>query len=197
MHPTTVSYKWLSISLLLLVFTAFESTAQHSKLVNEPVDISDDFRDFSNILFFADSLASFDPESGSGSIKWKRHEPFSAHNFDNSMLGYKRSYSNEFPAIEYAQDPVLPFSVEFTSERTVRIRANTSKQVTAPEPSLMLVSEPAKDVSWKYAKISGGHQYTGNYGSVTIYENPWKIMIRDTNGKILTQTRGTADGKSS
>lgn len=197
MHPITLSYKWLSVLLVILVLTGFQSNAQHSKLVNEPVDISEDFRDFSNTIFFADSLSAFDPQSGTGSIKWKRHEPFAAHNFDNSMLGYKRSYSNEFPAIEYAQDPVLPFSVEFTADRTVRIRANTSKQIRTSEPSLMLVGEPAKDVSWKYAKISGGHQYTGKYGSVTIYENPWKIMIRDTNGRILTQTRGAADGKSS
>ncbi|SKB77063.1 TIM-barrel domain-containing protein [Dyadobacter psychrophilus] len=183
--------------MLSLLFIGSQATAQQSKLVNEPVDISGDFRDFSNTLFFADSLAAFDPATGIGKIKWKRHEPFSAHNFDNSMLSYKRSYSNEFPSIEYAQDPVLPFSVEFTSPRTVRIRANTGAQGAAGEPSLMLVKEPVKDDSWEYKKINGGHEYTNVHGSVTIYENPWKILIRDANGKVLTQTRGQADGRSS
>ncbi len=183
--------------LLAFGLLGTELSAQHSKLINEPVDVSGDFRDFSNTVFFADSLASFDPETGAGRLKWKRHEPFSAHNFDNSMLSYKRSYSNEFPAIEYAQDPVLPFSIEFTSSRTFRIRANTSTQPASRETSLMLVGEPAKDKSWKYAKINGGHQYTGLYGSVTIYENPWKILVRDANGKILTQTRSQQDGKAS
>lgn len=187
-------------SLLLLLALAFNVKpvyAQQSKLVNDPVDISGDFRDFSNTIFFADSLAAFDPATGAGKIKWKRHEPFSAHNFDNSMLSYKRSYSNEFPSIEYAQDPVLPFSVEFTSPRTVRIRANTGALGPGNEPSLMLVGEPVKDASWKYNKINGGHEYTNAHGSVTIYENPWKILIRDASGKVLTQTRGQADGKSS
>ncbi|HEV7380792.1 MAG TPA: TIM-barrel domain-containing protein, partial [Dyadobacter sp.] len=185
--------------ILPFMVTAIGLTVQgqHSKLVNEPVDISGDFRDFSNTIFFADSLASFDPQTGTGKIKWRRHEPFSAHNFDNSMLSYKRSYSNEFPAIEYAQDPVLPFSVEFTSDRTVRIRANTSAQQPAAETSLMLVTEPTIDKSWKYSRISGGHMYTGEHGSVTIYENPWKILVKDKQGKILTQTRSNQDGRSS
>ncbi|MCF2492419.1 glycoside hydrolase family 31 protein [Dyadobacter chenhuakuii] len=183
--------------LFSLVFDCDSVSAQQSKLVNDPVDISGDFRDFSNTLFFADSLASFDPATGVGKIKWKRHEAFAAHNFDNSMLSYKRSYSNEFPSIEYAQDPVLPFSVEFTSPRTVRIRANTGAQGPSSEMSLMLVKEPVKDGSWKYKKINGGHEYTNAHGSVTIYENPWKILIKDSNGKVLTQTRGQADGKSS
>jgi alpha-D-xyloside xylohydrolase len=198
MNQTKLLRKPLLIPLaLVLCFSTMRSSAQHSKLVNEPVDVSVDFKDFSNTVFFADSLASFDPETGSGKLKWKRHEAFSAHNFDNSMLSYKRSYSNEFPAIEYAQDPVLPFSVEFTSPRTIRIRANTSSQKLSDEQSLMLVKQPVKDNSWKYSKINGGHQYTGSYGSVTIYENPWKVLVRDANGKVLTQTRGQQDGKAS
>ncbi len=199
MHPIQSKCKFFfSVFFLAFCVNVPEISAQqHSKLVNEPLDISTDFRDFSNTLFFADSLASFDPETGIGQIKWKRHEAFSAHNFDNSMLSYKRSFSNEFPAIEYAQDPVLPFSVEFTSARTVRIRANTSTQKASQEPSLMLVKEPVHDQSWKYEKVGGGHQYNGAYGSVTIFESPWKIEIRDKNGRLLTQTRSKADGKSS
>jgi alpha-D-xyloside xylohydrolase len=198
MYNRKLRGNWLSMPFLLhLILACVHVKAQHSKLVNEPVDISQDFRDFANTIFFADSLAAFNPETGEGKIKWTRHEPFSAHNFDNSMLSYKRSYSNEFPAIEYAQDPILPFSIEFTSPRTIRIRANTSTQARAAEPSLMLVSEPVKDKSWKYKKISGGHEYTGAFGSVTIYENPWKVLVKDANGKILTQTRSAADGKAS
>ncbi len=198
MYKSILLRKFLAAAFWLIVLTVHvKVAAQHSKLINEPVDVSVDFRDFSNTIFFADSLASFDPQTGAGQLKWKRHEAFSAHNFDNSMLSYKRSFSNEFPAVEYAQDPVLPFSVEFTSARTIRIRANTSTQKLQTEPSLMLVAEPVRDKSWKYSKVNGGHQYIGAFGSVTIYENPWKVLVRDADGNILTQTRGKADGKSS
>jgi alpha-D-xyloside xylohydrolase len=199
MYPIKLLRKLAHIPVFLIVLlTGFKLSAQqHSKLINEPVDISGDFRDFSNTFFFADSLASFNPETGSGQVKWKRYEAFSAHNFNNSMISYKRSYSNEFPAIEYAQDPVLPFSITFTSERTIRIRANTGTPKVNPEPSLMLVKEPVRDKSWEYKKVAGAHQYTGRHGSVTIYENPWKVEVRDKNGKMLTHTRSREDGKSS
>ncbi|WP_221392190.1 alpha-xylosidase [Dyadobacter sp. NIV53] len=199
MRPIQLLPKTFSLLFLLLFCAANDMVLaqQHSKLINEPVDISEDFRDFSNTFFFADSLASFDPETGKGKVKWKRHEAFSAHNFNNSMISYKRSYSNEFPAIEYAQDPSLPFSVEFTSERTIRIRASTSTEKVSTEPSLMLVKEPVFDKSWKYNKVKGGHQYTGAYGSVTVFENPWKVEIRDQTGKLLTQTRSKLDGQTS
>lgn len=186
-----VAFLWVFGHLTLV------AQAQHARLVNEPVDISGDFRDFANTLFFADSLAAFDPKTGKGRIKWTRHELFSAHNFDNSLPGYKRSYSNEFPAIEYEQDPLLPFSIEFTSPRTIRIRAATGKVEAKQEPSLMLVAEPGADSTWRYARINGGHLYTGTHGSVTLYESPWKVVIRDSSGKILTQTRVAADSRTS
>jgi hypothetical protein len=37
-------------------------------LLNEPVDVSGDFRDFSNLYYLADKLADFDPATGSGKI---------------------------------------------------------------------------------------------------------------------------------
>lgn len=187
--------KALVIPVFMLGTTA--NAQQHSRLINEPVDVSEDFRDFSNTIFFADSLSSFDPLTGQGKLKWIRHEAFSAHNFNNSMQSYKRSFSNEFPATEYQQDPVLPFSVEFVGPGTVRIRARTSNEKVREEESLMLVKKPELDPSWKYTKIKGGHQYVGSMGSVTILESPWKIIVKDSQGKILTQTRSKEDGKIS
>ena len=37
-----------------------------SYLMNQPLDMSTDFRDLSNTLFFADHLESFDVKSGEG-----------------------------------------------------------------------------------------------------------------------------------
>ncbi len=44
--------KWTLASLLLGFHLNVSVNAQHSQLVNEPVDISEDFRDFSNTVFF-------------------------------------------------------------------------------------------------------------------------------------------------
>lgn len=183
-------------SLLAAWVSAFLSLAQAQStqtLMNEAVDLSKDFKDYINTYFLADSLAGFDPATGKGLLKWRRAEYFPAHAFNYTQHGLRRVGQNEFPAREYAADPVLPFSVEFVSAHTVRVRANTGTVVKTEEPSLMLVKEPATDNSWVYSKIQGGHQYKGAYGTVIIRENPWAIEFRDANGKLLTKTRHNAD----
>ena len=43
-----------------------------SYLLNQSMDMSADFRDSSNTLFFADHLETFDVRSGEGLVNWKR-----------------------------------------------------------------------------------------------------------------------------
>ena len=101
-----------------------------------------------------------------------------------------------FPEKEYDTDPVWPFSIQFVSPRTARIRVKTGPDTRGPEPSLMLAGEPAVDASWQYARIEGGHRYTSSGGSVAIFEKPWRIELRDAAGKLLTRTQGPADFES-
>lgn len=190
--------KRLSLATALALPLGGVAVAQSAQSVlNEPIDLSKDFRDYTNTYFVADSLASFNPATGSGSIKWRRNQYFPAHAFNYTQSALHRVPQNEFPGPEYAADPVLPFSIEFVSPKAIRIRATTGTVAKADEPSLMLVKEPTRDNSWQYTKIAGGHQYKSAYGTVTITENPWAIEFRDVNGKLLTKTRGVADNKSS
>ena len=98
-----------------------------------------------------------------------------------------------FPEGEYAINPALPFSIQFVSPRTVRIRLRTGPQVRPEGPSPMLVGEPPRDSSWKLARFTGGYRYTSAAGSVTILENPWHIESRDAQGRLLTRTNHAAD----
>ena len=183
-----------ALLVLALFFWNNAGTQTIPYLLNEPIDISRDFRDFTNTYFVADSLADFQPGTGSGTLTWRRNTYATRHAFNNTMAGLSPVRQNEFPAIEYAADPALPFSVEFVSPRTLRIRASTGTATAPQQPSLMLVKEPSgMDASWKYAKIPGGHQYTSPNGTVTIMEHPWKIDIRDATGRLLTSTRNPAD----
>ena len=167
------------------------------RVLNEPVDISGDFRELSNTYFVADSLANFDPATGTGRLVWQRSRYNVQHAFDNMMIGLHPTPPNEFPSGEYAPNPALPFSVEFVSPRTIRIRAQTGPDFHPREPSLMLVKEPARDGSWLYSKIPGGHRYISKFGSVIIREHPWKLEFRDAGGRLLTSTRNQEDvGKS-
>lgn len=181
---------------LLLGCHLFVTAQSRSSVLNEPFDLSEDFKDFKNTYFLADSLAAFDPSTGQGQLKWRRNQYYPQHAFNNTLAGLHRVPGNEFPGVEYAVDPVLPFSVEFVSPRAVRIRVNTGYNAPNPEPSLMLVKEPTHDNSWVYSKTATGHQYKSAFGTVTINQNPWAIEFRDAKGKLLTKTWHQSDNKS-
>jgi alpha-D-xyloside xylohydrolase len=166
-------------------------------LLNDPVDVSGDFRDFSDLYYLADKLADFDPATGKGEITYQRAEYFTRQAFDNMLAVIKPVEPNEFPADQYAGNPTLPFAIEFVSPRTVRIRLTSGPQVHKPLEELMLAGPVPQDHSWKYEKIEGGYRYTSEYGSVTILENPWHIEFRDAQGKLLTRTDHDSDNASS
>ena len=163
--------------------------------MNEPIDISGDFRNFSNTYYIADSLASFDPVTGKGKIEYKRYEYVTRLAFNNMLATLNPVPPNEFPTNEYEVSPVLPFSVQFVSPRTIRIRATSRFQVKPDQESLMLVNgkAPVDKKSWQYNKIEGGHKYTSEFGKIIIYEKPWKIEFYDADGKLLTRTLTKTD----
>ncbi len=192
---------------IVLIFIAFRNSPawgqipmhspdKNQELLNEPFDISGDFRNFSNTYYLADSLSSFDPASGKGEITYRRYEYFTRQAFDNMLAVLKPVVPNEFPTVEYAGSPALPFSVEFISPRTVRIRASSRFQVKPDQESLMLVNgkPPHDNTSWKFNKIDGGYRYSSQFGSVIIKTSPWRIEIRDEAGKMLTHTIHNTDG---
>lgn len=167
-------------------------------IVNEPYDISGDFHDFTNTYYLADSLTGFLPDNGSGKIIYNRYEYFTRQAFNN-LLGALRPVSpNEFPPIEYAASPELPFSVEFVSPRSIRIRAVSGPTLKPEEESLMLVDGKAPESnSWNYSGIRLGHQYKSEFGTVIIKEKPWNIFIYNADGKLLTKTVHHADHSDS
>jgi alpha-D-xyloside xylohydrolase len=186
----------LALAALALARPDAQSANQAPALLADQIDVSPDFRDFKNSYYVADTLASFTPETASGTIKWARHARYPRLAF-NYIEGVLRPFGGViFPEKEYDTDPVLPFSVRFVSPRTVRIRVHTGPVSRPAEPSLMLVGEPAGDRSWQYARIEGGHRYASAAGSIAILEKPWRIELRDAQGRLLTRTQHSADFES-
>ena len=196
--------RWLYLVAFFVIFSLdYNIVAQipeHSpdknqKLLNEPIDISGDFRNFSNTYYVADSLSAFDPATGKGEIKYKRYEYFTRLAFNNMLAVLRPVPPNEFPANEYAASPSLPFSIQFVSPRTVRIKATSRFQVRPDNDSLMILNGniPNDRKAWQYSKIEDGYQYKNQYGSVTVYEYPWRIEIRNADGKFLTKTINMTD----
>ncbi|MGH7977424.1 MAG: TIM-barrel domain-containing protein, partial [Limisphaerales bacterium] len=173
------------------------ATNPPERLLNEPVDISADFHDFANFYYLADRLANFNPATHSGKIIYQRSHLVPSHSFDHDIAAIAPAKPNEFPTDQYAANPSLPFSIDFVSPRTIRIRMTSGPQVHKKYEELMLDGPVPKDDSWKYEKVNGGYRYASEFGSVTILENPFHIEIRDASGKLLTKTDHATDNASS
>jgi alpha-D-xyloside xylohydrolase len=194
-HERKMTVVFACLCAAVAISQPSKSTAANpSPLLNDPVDISGDFHNFANLYYLADKLAGFDPATGKGEITYQRSAYFTRLAFDNMLAILQPVESTEFPANEYAANPTLPFSIDFVSARTIRIRVQTGPEFGPRPPELMLDGPAPKDHSdWKYSKVAGGYRYTGPYGSVTILENPWCIEIRDARGKLLARTVTPAD----
>ncbi|MEO5711919.1 MAG: alpha-xylosidase, partial [Luteolibacter sp.] len=168
--------------MLLAAGTAL--AAPPAPLLNEPVDVSADFKDLSNTYFLADKLAEFDPATRCGKLTYLRHLLGPKHAFDNTLTAPSPAPGNEFPTTEYAANPELPFSIEFISPRVVRIRASTGVQ-SHQEESLMLAGPLSRDESWKLSETPAGYCYTSEFGSVTVTKDPWHVEFRDATGRLL------------
>ncbi len=191
--------KKLSILLgalaVVLMYSNSFAQLQGTDVLNEPTDISSDFSDYRNTYYVAEELSSFDPKTAKGTIKYNRYEYSTAMAFNNLLSRLSPVNANEFPGTEYAASPELPFSIQFVSDRTFRIKATSGPQYVSNEPSLMLVTGTAPDnmSAWKYAKVEGGHSYTSAHGKVVITEKPWHVYIYDEEGKLLTSTVHVSD----
>lgn len=183
------------VAIFIMLFIPVELHAQAPYLLNEPIDISPDFRDFANTYFLADSLSDFDPSSGKGHLIFRRFEYTTRMAFDNMLAVLDPVPPNEFPRTEYEASPSNPFQIQFVSPRTVRIRIQSGPEYNKDGESLMLVNgkAPEDKSTWRLSRIEGGYKYTSPYGSVTVTEYPWHVEIRDSSGKLLTRTIHNTD----
>lgn len=192
--------KKLTYIVVLILFAAPGfAQLQNSGVLNEPVDISSDFSDMRNTFFVAENLASFNPQTGRGTVRFERNNLTTQQAFNNMLVRLLPAPANEFPSTEYAASPEHPFSIDFVSARTVRIRITSGPQLSPAKESLMLVNgtAPTVDNAWAYSKTDEGHEYKSRYGSIVIAENPWHIYVYDENDKLLTQTIHTSDVNNS
>lgn len=190
------------LTVAMLVCTCSSSLAQPhvndgtSYLMNQALDMSTDFLDLSNTLFFADHLESFDVKSGEGLVNWKRGHLMPRQAFNTNGAQPRKMRMLDFPFTAYENDPNLKFKIDFVTPRTVRIRMLTTSVEPKVSTSIMLAKEPGKDESWKVTETENTIVYAGNYGTVQINKNPWRVVLKDKTGRILSQTVTLRDADS-
>ena len=164
-----------------------------------PKDQSGDFSDLSNTYFLADSLASFDVAKGEGQLNWKRYRLSPRQAFNLNGYWPVRMHTLDFPDTEYDNDPNLSFKIDFVSPRCVRIRMATSP-IQAPRSdseSVMLAGPVPVTSAWKGVSDGKTIAYKTEYGSIEIQKYPWRLVLKDKHGRVMTQTRHIIDNDSS
>ncbi len=192
--------------LLLTIACALSLTTQAQIQTNggiqylqaNPKDMSADFSDLSNTYFFADSLASFNVSTGEGLVNWKRYRLAPRQAFNLNGYWPQRLQMLDFPDAAYDNDPNLRLQVRFVSPRTVRITMLTTPIEPANEDATdpMFAKVPPSDNSWRGSDNGKVIRYESDYGVVEIQKYPWRIILKDKKGKILTQTRALVDNDS-
>ncbi len=168
-------------------------------LLDQSIDVSRDFSEFTNTYFFVDSLTSFDTKTGRGTVVWKRQQLMPRQAFNANTYLHQPLKSLDFPNTAYPQDPELGFSIEPVNARTLRFRMHTSP-VTPEWPdslSPMLagpVAVNAKD--WKVTKVGKDIVYSSAYGKLVIKADPWRLIMYDKEGNELTRSRVWSDNDS-
>lgn len=163
-----------------------------------PKDVSTDFSDLSNTYFLADSLAAFDVASATGKVNWKRYRLSPRQAFNLNGYWPVRMQMLDFPDAAYDNDPNLQLKIDFVSPRCVRIRMLTtpvaSQRKDADSP--MLAGPVASSTDW--LPVSNGNivAYKTEYGTLELQRYPFRLVLKDAKGKVLTQTRHIIDNDS-
>ena len=172
-----------------------------------PKDVSTDFSDLSNTYFLADSLVSFDAAKGEGLVQWDRYRMSPRQAFNLNGYWPVRMQMLDFPDAAYDNDPHLRLQIEFINPRTARIRMLTTPiqpQDDADDPMFCdefraTPHKDAKAAGWTLVLPKGGEggaYYRSPYGTIELQRYPFRLVLRDAQGRTLTQSRHLRDNDS-
>ena len=194
---------------LAAVSAQIQTNAGVQYLMNAQKDMSTDFYDLSNTYFLADSLSTFDVSKGIGKVNWKRYRLSPRQAFNTNGYWPVRMQMLDFPDAAYENDPDLKMQVRLVSPRTLRITMLTTPIEPTDEDKDDVMFSPAfisklvnggiasAQQDWKVSETPEAVVYKSVYGSLEIRKHPWRLVVKDAKGKILTQTRHIIDNDSS
>ena len=159
-------------------------------LLNQPVDISDDFFDPQHEYYLAGPVTQFDAAKGQGKVRWNYHRW--VHDWSFMKIGKHLKKFDQKEVFWHDQDvhPELDFSISFINDRVFRLRMKTTQAKQEEYPSLMLVKEPETAKGWSVNDTTEKTVYTSKAGSVQLNKENWKLEIFDKAGELLTATQG-------
>lgn len=189
----------LVCSLLTCVATQAQLTTNNGieYLQCQAKDVSGDFTDLANTYFLADSITYFDLNKGEGVLQWKRYRLAPRQAFNLNGYWPVRMQMLDFPDTQYDNDPNLKMKIQKIDDRTLRVTLFTSpiepKMDDSSDPmfSPEFLASQTTDAKlgkgkWNVTSTSNGIVYKNNNGSLEIQKYPFRIILRNGKGKLIT-----------
>lgn len=161
--------------------------------IGQQRDISDHFYSIGNTYFNVKNMIDFDVNTLSGTIEFARYERKGRMAFNMFTCPFEESKSWTFPPA-YGDNPTYPIQFSFAAANVFRIHTAYSNQPIKESDSIMLEQV---DVFQEYQieQIENGVILTTSELHVTIEFEPFSVIIKDKNQKLLTKTLNMKDGK--
>jgi alpha-D-xyloside xylohydrolase len=166
----------------------------NSRLLNQPPNMGLPFETTADTYYFPERVEHYDPDYRTGTIRWNRYLRKPRLSFNQIDFPFAESQGWEFPE-EYEQSPVSVFEISFVTERTVRLRIGSRHMHLPPAKSTLMLSDEGANTSavWHTEHREDGVVHTSEHGSVTVQFSPWKVIVKDKVGRVLTETRSFSD----
>lgn len=167
-----------------------------AELLNNPIDVSDGFRNSDHEYYVAHKVQGFDPERGEGKLQWFLHR-YTMDWFFNKIDKHLQVQTEKgAPFQDYDLHPLFDFSISFLTERTLRIRMKSSYTSIQPSDSLMITNSEANPNLWKTDNQEEKVTYTSAAGTLELNTRHFSLKVRNKEGKLLTETLGIPDLKA-
>lgn len=171
-------------------------------LQNNARDMSTDFSDMGNTYFLADSITQFSTDKGEGKVNWKRYRLAPRQAFNLNGYWPVRQHMLDFPDTQYDNDPNLSIKVQPIDERTLRVTMLTTpvepnnEDATNPMFSPEFLQKVPSAEGWTITEGKNIICYKSKEGTFEIQKYPFRLILKDNNGRVLTQTRHIVDDDS-
>ena len=163
---------------------------QPPPLLSDLVDVSRDFRDFTNELLPGRPPDRLRSRGGTGQADLACATSSSPGSRSTTCVAVLRPFEGVTlpgPRVPDEPEPALLAS-QFVSPRTVRLRmGDGSARLRRDGDVAHARREPGRDSSWRTRRSTADTATRARAGSVTVFEKPWHVEFRDARGRLLTQ----------
>lgn len=159
--------------------------------LGDEIDVSSAFFTLGNTYFLADELADFNPEQQSGTLNFLRMERKGRYSFVSGSAQFEKAAAWTFPAV-YPENPAFRIQFVFYAANILRMFiVFDDKEPRATEsPMLEAISEYTQVQAMKNEE---GAILSTTEMSVHINFSPFRVLLKDKHGNLLTKTLHAKD----